>query len=322
MAEASVAAAEYKGWDISKLRAVVQGFGSMGGSSARYLARLGARIVGVVDVNGAVTNPDGLDVELLLRSRTTLGEIDRSALRPGDLELPRERWLEIDADIVVPAAVADAITAENSAAIKARMVVEAANIPTTDDAQRLLHQRGVVVIPDYVANGGANAWWWWTLLGVIEADAEQSFAHVSKVMRETVRRMLELADARHITPRDAANELSMENLDRLAGISDGIFAVGMTLLVLNLADARHLLGRTGNPTRPAGSQQPALLVDPARLPFRGHACAVLDRAPGALSHAHARARRVLAQHRSARHDAARGTRVRPTSASLPGRHGA
>src|SRR5438552_7335709 len=217
VAEASAAAAEYKGWDISKLRAVVQGFGSMGGSSARYLARLGARIVGVVDVNGAVTNPDGLDVELLLRSRTTLGEIDRSALRPGDLELPRERWLEIDADIVMPAAVADAITAENSAAIKARMVVEAANIPTTDDAQRLLHQRGVVVIPDYVANGGANAWWWWTLLGVIEADAEQSFAHVSKVMRETVRRMLELADARRMTPRDAANELSMENLDRLAG---------------------------------------------------------------------------------------------------------
>ena len=217
VAEASAAAAEYKGWDISKLRAVVQGFGSMGGSSSRYLARLGARIVGVVDVNGAVTNPDGLDVELLLRSRTTLGEIDRSALRPGDLELPRERWLEIDADIVVPAAVADAITAENSAAIKARMVVEAANIPTTDDAQRLLHQRGVVVIPDYVANGGANAWWWWTLLGVIEADAEQSFAHVSKVMRETVRRMLELADARRMTPRDAANELSMENLDRLAG---------------------------------------------------------------------------------------------------------
>ena len=116
----------------------------------------------------------------------------------------------------MPAAVADVITAENSPAIKARMVVEAANIPTTEDAQRLLYERGTVVIPDYVANGGANAWWWWTLLGVIEADAEQSFAHVSRVMRETVRRMLELADARHITPRDAANELSMENLDRLA----------------------------------------------------------------------------------------------------------
>jgi glutamate dehydrogenase (NAD(P)+) len=216
VAEAAAATAEYKGWDLSKLGAVVQGFGSMGGSSARYLAKLGARVVGVVDVNGAVTNPDGLDVEQLLRSRNTLGEIDRSVLRAGDRQVAKERWLEIDADIVVPAAVADAITAENSAKTKARMVVEAANIPTTDEAQRLLHERGIVVIPDYVANGGANAWWWWTLLGVIEADADQSFGHVSTVMRETVRRMLELADKKHITPREAANELSMQNLDRLA----------------------------------------------------------------------------------------------------------
>jgi glutamate dehydrogenase (NAD(P)+) len=217
VAEAAAATAEHKRWDMSELRAVVQGFGSMGGSSARYLARLGAKVVGVVDVNGAVTNPDGLDVESLLRSRTTLGEIDRSALRPGDSELPKERWLEIDADIVVPAAVADAITAANSGAIRARMVVEAANIPTTDEAQSELHKRGVVVIPDYVANGGANAWWWWTLLGVIEPDAEQSFKQVSTVMRATVKAMLEMADARHITPREAANVLSMENLDRLAG---------------------------------------------------------------------------------------------------------
>ena len=218
VAEAAAAAAEHNGWDISTLRAVVQGFGSMGGSSARYLARLGARVVGLVDVNGAVANPAGLDVERLLKLRTTLGEIDRSALRSGDREEARERWLEIDADIVVPAAVADAITADNSDAIRGRMVVEAANIPTTEEAQSRLYERGVVVIPDYVPNGGANAWWWWTLLGTIEADAGQSFKHVSKVMRETVTGMLELADARHITPREASNQLSMENLERLAGL--------------------------------------------------------------------------------------------------------
>ncbi len=97
------------------------------------------------------------------------------------------------------------------------MVVEAANIPTTEDALRRLHERGIVVVPDYVANGGANAWWWWILLGVIEPDAEQSFKQVSRVMRETVKEMLRLADAKHITPREAANQLAMENLDRLAG---------------------------------------------------------------------------------------------------------
>jgi glutamate dehydrogenase (NAD(P)+) len=201
---------------MSEMRAVVQGFGSMGGSSARYLAKLGAKVVGVVDVNGAVTNPDGLEVEGLLKSRSALGEIDRSALRSGDRESPGAGWLDIEADIIVPAAVADAINAGNAAQVKARLVVEAANIPTTDDGQRLLFERGVIVIPDYVANGGANAWWWWTLLGVIEADADQAFKHVSKVMRETVTGMLERAEAKGISPREAANELSMQNLDHLA----------------------------------------------------------------------------------------------------------
>ena len=216
VAEAAAACIDYKGWKMSEMRAVVQGFGSMGGASARYLAKLGAKVVGVVDVNGAVTNPEGLDVERLLRSRSTLGEIDRSTLRPGDRESRGDSWLDIDADIIVPAAVADVITAGNAARVKARLVVEAANIPTTDDAQRLLFERGVVVIPDYVANGGANAWWWWTLLGVIEADADQAFKHVSKVMRETVKGMLERAEAKGISPREAANELSIQNLDDLA----------------------------------------------------------------------------------------------------------
>jgi glutamate dehydrogenase (NAD(P)+) len=216
VAEAAAACVDHKGWKMSEMRAVVQGFGSMGGASARYLAKLGAKVVGVVDVNGAITNPEGLDVERLLKSRSALGEIDRSALRSGDRESPGDRWLDIETDIIVPAAVADVINAGNAAQVKARLVVEAANIPTTDDGQRLLFERGVIVIPDYVANGGANAWWWWTLLGVIEADADQAFKHVSKVMRETVTGMLERAEAKGISPREAANELSMQNLDHLA----------------------------------------------------------------------------------------------------------
>jgi len=216
VAEAAAACAEYKGWTLSGMRAVIQGFGTMGGSSARYLSRLGVKVVGVVDVNGAISNPGGLDVERLLESRSALGEVDRSTLGREDKEGLRDSWLDIDADILVPAAIGDVLTAGNADNVKARMVVEAANIPTTDDAAQRLYERGVVVIPDYVANGGANAWWWWTLLGVIQPDADQSFKQVSRVMRETVRRMLELADSQGIPPRQAADELSMRNLDRLA----------------------------------------------------------------------------------------------------------
>ncbi len=216
VAEAAAAAAAHRGWDIAAMRAVVQGFGSMGGSSARYLARLGVRVVGVVDANGMIVNPDGLDVEAMLRARSPLGEIDRSALPPGDQQRPRDQWLSVDAEILVPAAVGDVITPANAGEVRAQLVVEAANLPTTPEARTLLHERGVLVIPDYVANAGANAWWWWTLLGTIGADADQAFSETSRVMRETVERLLTTAEREGISPVEAANRVAMENLDRLA----------------------------------------------------------------------------------------------------------
>jgi glutamate dehydrogenase (NAD(P)+) len=215
VAEAVAAAARHKGWDLSGMTAVVQGFGSMGGSSARYLERKGVRVVGVSDVHGCIANASGLDVEALLASRNELGEVDRSSLRAGEKQLPRDAWLDIECDILVPAAVADVLTAQNADRVKARLVGEAANIPTTEEAQRLLHQRGVVVIPDYVANGAANAWWWWVLLGVIGPGAREAFVQVETVMSQTVEDALALADEKSITPRAAADEIAMRNLDRL-----------------------------------------------------------------------------------------------------------
>jgi glutamate dehydrogenase (NAD(P)+) len=216
VAEAAAAAARHRGWQLDGMTAVVQGFGSMGGSSARYLAGKGVRVVAVVDVNGCVVNSDGLDVEALLASRTELGEVDRTAIRAGDHELPRERWLDVECDILVPAALADVITEANVDQVKAKLVVEAANIPVTDAAERALNARGVLVVPDYVANGGVNAWFWWVLLGVIEPTPQAAFEHLATIMARTVEDALELADARGITPRSAADEISLRNLDRLA----------------------------------------------------------------------------------------------------------
>ena len=79
----------------------------------------------------------------------------------------------------------------------------------------MLHQRGVVVIPDYVANGAANAWWWWILLGVIGPSAAEAFAQVDRTMAQTVEDALALADEKSVTPRAAADEIAMRNLDRL-----------------------------------------------------------------------------------------------------------
>jgi glutamate dehydrogenase (NAD(P)+) len=215
VAEAAAAAAEHRGWQLKGMRAAVQGFGAMGGSSARRLAELGVKLVAIADVKGTVANEDGLDVEALIRTRSALGDIDRSALRPGDSGLPRDAWIEADVDILVPAAVADAINAENVDRVKAKLVVEAANIPTTDDAQRKLSERGVMVIPDFVANGGTNAWFWWALLGQIDSTAESAFTAISENMRRTVKAVLEAADRDGVSTREAAEQIAQRNLDRL-----------------------------------------------------------------------------------------------------------
>lgn len=214
-AQAALAAMAHLGMSTGSTRAVVQGFGSMGGATARYLAVEGIRVVGVVDAVGAISNDDGLDVEALLAARDGLGEIDRAVLRPGDRTMPRDSWLDIPAEVVVPAAVADAITATNAGEVSARLVVEAANIPTTADAQEVLHRRGVVVIPDFVANSGANSWWFWTMLGDLDADVDQAFDLIRSRMSEAVRRVLHDADERGIPPRRAAERLAEANLEDL-----------------------------------------------------------------------------------------------------------
>jgi glutamate dehydrogenase (NAD(P)+) len=216
VAEAAVAAMPQLGLAAGSTRAVVQGFGSMGGASARYLGRLGVTVVGIIDGNGCIVNPDGLDVEALLSARNELGEVDRAALREADSTLPLAEWLSIPAEIIVPAAVPDCIRADNCDQVTARLIVEAANIPTTEEAQARLHERGVVVIPDFVANSGANSWWWWTLSGVIGASADESFARVAEAMQDTVTRLLELSRDADITPREAAGRIAEENLDRIA----------------------------------------------------------------------------------------------------------
>ncbi|RZU75485.1 glutamate dehydrogenase (NAD(P)+) [Micromonospora kangleipakensis] len=216
VAEAALAAAERLGLLGAGARAMVQGFGSMGGATARYLARAGVPVVGVCDAQGVVHNPDGLDVERLLLSRDAYGCADRAALRPTDVRLPREEWLTVEAEILVPAAMSYVITESNVVGVRARLVVEAANVPTTPAAEAALAARGVTVVPDFVANVATNAWWWWTLFGDIEPTAQASFAKISTVLRGLVAEMLDRAGSAGVTPRTAALAMSAERAEAVA----------------------------------------------------------------------------------------------------------
>ncbi|MFF4983932.1 Glu/Leu/Phe/Val dehydrogenase dimerization domain-containing protein [Streptomyces sp. NPDC001046] len=212
VAESALTALDRIGLEYGAARAVVQGFGSMGGATARYLARAGVKVVAVADAHGVVANPEGLDVERLLLTRDAFGAVDRTRLRPQDTEAEGGTWLDIECDVLVPAAVSYCVTPADQHRITARVIAEAANMPVLPEAEAALHARGVTVLPDFVVNSATNAWWWWTLFGDIGADSDEAHAMVRGSMRRLTASMLDSADAEGVTPRQAAQAVVERNL--------------------------------------------------------------------------------------------------------------
>jgi glutamate dehydrogenase (NAD(P)+) len=133
-------------------RVVVQGLGNVGYHAAKFFQEGGAIVVGLAESEGAISNPKGLDIEKVMEHRRNTKKISDF---PGATNLAkREDALELDCDILIPAALERQITAENAPRVKARIVVEAANGPTTQEADAILDQRGIMVIPDAYINAG------------------------------------------------------------------------------------------------------------------------------------------------------------------------
>ena len=132
-------------------RVAIQGFGNVGRNLARLLAEEGARVVALSDSNGAVVNSYGLDVPAAMVHKAEHGVL---AGLPGAEEATNEELLEFECDVLVPAALEQAIGADNAARVRAHMVCEAANSPTTPAADDILEDRGILVLPDVLANAG------------------------------------------------------------------------------------------------------------------------------------------------------------------------
>jgi glutamate dehydrogenase (NAD(P)+) len=133
-------------------RIVVQGLGNVGSNFARLVQEEGAMIVGIGESDGTISAPDGLDVNEVLQWRETSGSI-RNFPEAQTLDRPAD-CLELDCDILVPAALENQLTADNAPHIKAPLIAEAANSPTTSQADTILRQRGKIIIPDIFANAG------------------------------------------------------------------------------------------------------------------------------------------------------------------------
>jgi glutamate dehydrogenase (NAD(P)+) len=148
---AIVEAAKSLGIDLSDAKVVVQGFGNAGSVAAKLIAELGATVVGVSDSHGGISNPSGLDLSAVVAHKAATGTVADFA---GAENVSNEALLELDCDILIPAALEGQITAENASRIKARLIAEAANGPTTPEADQILRDRGVFLIPDILANAG------------------------------------------------------------------------------------------------------------------------------------------------------------------------
>ena len=141
----------YKGMELSGSTFAIQGFGNVGSNSARIIHEHGGTIVAASDVTGGVHNPAGLDIQGLLAHVARTGAVKGFE---GGKPVTNARLLETECDILIPAALEGQITARNAPRVKAKIVVEAANAPTTTDADAILSKRGVLVVPDILANAG------------------------------------------------------------------------------------------------------------------------------------------------------------------------
>jgi glutamate dehydrogenase (NAD(P)+) len=144
-------AAQHLGLDIKKASVAVQGFGNVGSVSADLIVKLGAKIVAVTDWKGGVYNANGLDITKMLDYSRQHKTIDGF---PGGEPLENDQLFGLDVDVLVPAALENQITMENAPKIRAKIIAEGANGPTTPEAHRYLHEKGVFVIPDILANAG------------------------------------------------------------------------------------------------------------------------------------------------------------------------
>jgi glutamate dehydrogenase (NAD(P)+) len=185
-------------------KVAVQGFGNAGSIAARLLREDGATIIACSDTSGGLYNPKGLDVAAL-EARKAKGESLKGY--PEADAITNEKLLELECDVLVPAALENQITLENASRIKAKIVAEAANGPTTPGADDVLHKNGVFLIPDILANAGGvtvSYFEWVQSLQSFFWEEKQVNEHLEKIMTRSFREVLANAQKYHVHMRTAA----------------------------------------------------------------------------------------------------------------------
>jgi len=198
----------YCDFEIKGARIVVQGFGSVGKHAARFLAEKGALLVGAADSKGSIYNAGGIDVQGLI----ALKEEGKSVGDYKDgIKGDKEAVIDMESDIWIPAARPDVIDDDNVGRLKTKLIISGANIPITHSAEKTLHEKGVLCVPDFITNAG----------GVICAAVEYhegnetiAFQTIEEKIHTNTKEVLERMDKEKVLPRQAAVELATDRVKR------------------------------------------------------------------------------------------------------------
>jgi glutamate dehydrogenase (NAD(P)+) len=214
VAECAEVAAPFADIKLSGARFVVEGFGSVGKAAARFLTVKGGVLVAASDSQGAVHDPSGIDVAELIEVKTRTGSVVNYG---RGTRMPAPQLFSVPCDILIPAAAPDVIHGGNAGIIRARMIFEGANIPTTQEAEKMLHARGILVVPDFIVNAGG------VIMAAMEyagKNEQEAFAAISERIRKNTRLVLEKAAAEDILPRQAADALARERVRQAMAYQD------------------------------------------------------------------------------------------------------
>jgi glutamate dehydrogenase/leucine dehydrogenase len=195
-------AQEFCGLELAGARVAVQGFGSVGQHAARFLAERGAVLVAAADSRGTLVVEGGIDLEALCRAKAQGGSV---VDLPAGKKLDREAILDVDCEIWIPAARPDVVRADNVERLRCRLVLQGANIPVTPEAEARLHARGVLCVPDFIANAGG------VLCAAVEyrgGTRRLAFDSIDERIRENTRHVLEDCARSGKLPRKAAVALA------------------------------------------------------------------------------------------------------------------
>jgi glutamate dehydrogenase (NAD(P)+) len=208
LAIATDIAARKLGLKLSDLRVSVQGFGVVGSAAAKYLRQMGATIIALSDIHGMVFNGKGIEVDQAFRVTQETGSVKN--YRPAQ-ECPRDEIFKMETDVFVPAASTDAVNMATASSLKTKLIVEGANIAITAKAEDALIQRGVLVIPDFVANSGG-------LIGsyteFIRKTHKETFDIIKEKITSALNQVLDGFPKNHHSPREIALSLAKQKVLR------------------------------------------------------------------------------------------------------------